>query len=397
MPAPLDNPARAALLVVDVQRGLDHVHDWGARNNPACEDNIAALIARWRSEGRPALSTSATIRSSPTRRSHPTCPATRSRTWSRASPTCWCARRSTRPSTARPTSTGWLQQQGIEEVVICGITTNQCCETTACRPGTSATADAVRRGRDTRLRPPRPRGRRHPRRRNRPRHRGQPRGRVRHGGPHRSLDRLGTGASRSAMMASRCPTSRSRCSAASLSPSTVSPDRRPLAAAQGARPGQAARAGPRPPPAPRAADGRALARARPGGGGQQPQPGRPRRPARARRRGDRGARRAAGAPRPRSTSRRSSARPRTRAARAPGASAPPSRLYGGELLPEDRYEDWTRSGARSSEQLREELEEGRRAEDAGRRAPAAAPSTSSFVGREHELGSSRAVSATRAC
>ena len=46
MPAPLANPARAALLVVDVQRGLDDVDHWGARNNPACEDNIAALIAR---------------------------------------------------------------------------------------------------------------------------------------------------------------------------------------------------------------------------------------------------------------------------------------------------------------------------------------------------------------
>jgi len=55
MPAPLDNPARAALLVVDVQRGLDDVDHWGARNNPACENNIAALIARWRSEGRPLV------------------------------------------------------------------------------------------------------------------------------------------------------------------------------------------------------------------------------------------------------------------------------------------------------------------------------------------------------
>jgi len=55
MPAPLDDPARAALLVVDVQRGLDDVDHWGARNNPACEDNIAALIARWRSEGRPLV------------------------------------------------------------------------------------------------------------------------------------------------------------------------------------------------------------------------------------------------------------------------------------------------------------------------------------------------------
>ncbi len=37
-----------ALLVIDVQQGFDDSAHWGERNNPACEDNIAALIAHWR-------------------------------------------------------------------------------------------------------------------------------------------------------------------------------------------------------------------------------------------------------------------------------------------------------------------------------------------------------------
>jgi nicotinamidase-related amidase len=45
-------PHAAALLVIDVQRAIDHP-SWGERNNPRAEANIAALLAAWRSGGRP--------------------------------------------------------------------------------------------------------------------------------------------------------------------------------------------------------------------------------------------------------------------------------------------------------------------------------------------------------
>lgn len=45
-------PRTAALLVIDVQRAIDHP-SWGERNNPQAEANIAALLDAWRVTGRP--------------------------------------------------------------------------------------------------------------------------------------------------------------------------------------------------------------------------------------------------------------------------------------------------------------------------------------------------------
>ena len=50
IPAPL--PIAAALIVIDVQKAIDHP-SWGQRNNPDAERNIAALLAAWRANSRP--------------------------------------------------------------------------------------------------------------------------------------------------------------------------------------------------------------------------------------------------------------------------------------------------------------------------------------------------------
>jgi len=45
-------PPDAALLIIDVQKAIDHP-SWGQRNNPDAEKNIAALLKLWRETGRP--------------------------------------------------------------------------------------------------------------------------------------------------------------------------------------------------------------------------------------------------------------------------------------------------------------------------------------------------------
>ncbi len=45
---------KTALLVIDVQKGLDEPC-WGKRNNPQAESNIALLLSQWRKQGLPII------------------------------------------------------------------------------------------------------------------------------------------------------------------------------------------------------------------------------------------------------------------------------------------------------------------------------------------------------
>jgi nicotinamidase-related amidase len=50
----MGSDAPAALLLIDIQQGLDDPR-WGQRNNPEAERNVAALLAGWRRMGWPVI------------------------------------------------------------------------------------------------------------------------------------------------------------------------------------------------------------------------------------------------------------------------------------------------------------------------------------------------------
>ncbi len=47
-------PQSAGLLIIDVQKAIDHP-SWGRRNNPQAEENVARLLSAWRRTSRPII------------------------------------------------------------------------------------------------------------------------------------------------------------------------------------------------------------------------------------------------------------------------------------------------------------------------------------------------------
>jgi len=120
----------AALLVVDVQRGFDDEGYWGPRNNPGCEANISALLEHWRSKNRPVIFVrhDSDEEHSPLRTDRP---GNAFKDVITGEPHLLVSKQTNSCFYGDPDLHEWLQERDIEQLVICGITTNHCCETTA--------------------------------------------------------------------------------------------------------------------------------------------------------------------------------------------------------------------------------------------------------------------------
>lgn len=124
MPAPL------ALIVVDVQTGFDDEDHWGPRNNPACEENIAALIEAWRAHRQPIIF----VRHDSTEEGSPLRPDQAGNGFKdvvSGEPDLLVSKHVNSAFHGEPDLEAWLRENGVADVVICGIQTNMCCETTA--------------------------------------------------------------------------------------------------------------------------------------------------------------------------------------------------------------------------------------------------------------------------
>ena len=150
----------AALLVIDVQQAfLDP--DWGERNNPEAESNIARLLAAWRSSGRPIRHV---VHDSvePNSLLRPECPGNAIQ--------AAAAPKAGEPVYRKHVNSAFigtnlerdLREHGIDTLVIAGLTTNHCVSTTARMAGnlgfttyvvSDATAAFARPALDGTLRP----------------------------------------------------------------------------------------------------------------------------------------------------------------------------------------------------------------------------------------------------
>ncbi|MEV5516010.1 cysteine hydrolase family protein [Streptomyces flaveolus] len=132
----MDIAENAALVVVDVQKGFEELDFWGTRNNPAADDNIAALIDVWQSTGRPVVF----VRHDSAKPGSPLRTGYEGNDFKE-----YVERRRGKGSGAEllitktvnsaflgtPDLGAWLREQGIDQVVLAGIQTNMCVETTA--------------------------------------------------------------------------------------------------------------------------------------------------------------------------------------------------------------------------------------------------------------------------
>jgi nicotinamidase-related amidase len=126
------NLDRFALLVIDVQRAFDDdpAHWGGGRNNPGCEANIAALVARWRAAKRAVVFVrhDSVTPGSPLR---PGLPGNAFKDLVSGDPDLLVIKHVNSAFIGEPDLAGWLRQRGLQGIVVTGITTNHCCETTA--------------------------------------------------------------------------------------------------------------------------------------------------------------------------------------------------------------------------------------------------------------------------
>ncbi|MFB6826023.1 cysteine hydrolase family protein [Streptomyces virginiae] len=122
----------SALLVIDVQKGFDEESFWGPRNNPAAEDNIAALMDAWRTAGRPVvLVRHASVQpGSVLAADHPG-HAFKDLVEKRSEGALVVTKTVNSAFYGTPDLADWLTAQGIGQLVLVGIQTNMCVETTA--------------------------------------------------------------------------------------------------------------------------------------------------------------------------------------------------------------------------------------------------------------------------
>jgi nicotinamidase-related amidase len=123
------SPGRAALVLVDVQQAF-HDPSWGTRNNPDCEANVGRLLAHWRAHGGTVVFVRHDSRE-PASGLHPSQPGNAFQAVIEGEPDLLVTKDVNSAFLGTPALEPWLRERGIGAIVVAGIQTNMCCETTA--------------------------------------------------------------------------------------------------------------------------------------------------------------------------------------------------------------------------------------------------------------------------
>ena len=123
-------PAQAALLVVDAQVGFEDP-TWGSRNNPSCDANIRSLLDAFTRSGRPVVY----VRHDSREPGSPLAPGTPGNELKpyldSFRPNVLVSKSVNSSFHGEPDLDDWLRRVGVSMIVVTGITTNHCCETTS--------------------------------------------------------------------------------------------------------------------------------------------------------------------------------------------------------------------------------------------------------------------------
>ena len=121
----------SALIMIDVQKGFDRADRWGRRDNPQAEENMSRLQDAWIASGRPFVVVGHDSAQEGSTLS-PSDPGNAFKDFVRVSEAQLHVRKSVNSAFyGTPNLDDWLRAANVHTVVICGIMTNICCETTA--------------------------------------------------------------------------------------------------------------------------------------------------------------------------------------------------------------------------------------------------------------------------
>ncbi|MGW1885843.1 cysteine hydrolase family protein [Streptomyces sp. NPDC001970] len=126
----------AALVVVDVQKGFEEEDFWGPRNNPGADGNIAWLIDAWQASRRPVVFVrhDSSTPGSPLRPGHEGNgfkEYVEKRRGQGSGAELLVTKTVNSAFYGTPDLGAWFGAEGVRQIVVAGIQTNMCAETTA--------------------------------------------------------------------------------------------------------------------------------------------------------------------------------------------------------------------------------------------------------------------------